>query len=436
MIKKKELREKILSLVEQYGSIDELSGIFQEEITPIQATGKVIDGVEMKLMTDAVLDGWLTTGRYNDEFEQKLANYLGAKFAITTNSGSSANLLAFTALTSPKLGERQVKSGDEVITVAAAFPTTVNPILQNNCVPVFVDIEIPTYNIDVTLLEQAYSKKTKAVMVAHTLGNPYNLAAVKKFVKKYNLWLIEDCCDALGSEYSGKKVSTFGDISTISFYPAHHITMGEGGAVITSNIKLKKIIESYRDWGRDCYCPPGCDNTCNKRFSRKLGELPKGYDHKYIYSHVGYNLKITDIQAACGVAQLSKLSEFTKKRKENFYYLTNRLKRLTEYIILPEATPGSDPSWFSYPITIKNPKYNRRDLVEYLDSFKIGTRLLFSGNIIKQPYFKGENYRVVNSLKNTDRAMSHTFCIGVYPGITNEMIDFMADRLEKYFGVK
>ncbi len=301
---KLELRKEIISLVRKYADIDKGDNTFNKGVDAIPSAGKVIGASELSMMTDAVLDGWLTTGRFNDQFEEKLASYLGIKHALTTNSGSSANLLAFTALTSPELGDRQIKAGDEVITVAAGFPTTVNPILQNNCIPVFVDVEIPTYNINVELLEKAFSKKTKAVMLAHTLGNPYNLKAVKEFTEKHNLWLIEDCCDALGTKYNNKKVGTFGDIATLSFYPAHHITMGEGGAVLTNNIKLKKIIESIRDWGRDCYCKTGCDNTCNNRFTRQLGGLPKGYDHKFTYSHLGYNLKITDTQAACGVAQI------------------------------------------------------------------------------------------------------------------------------------
>jgi len=400
--------------------------------TTIPPSGKVIGVPEITNMVEASLDGWLTTGRFNEQFEKNLANYLGIKHALTTNSGSSANLLAFTALTSPTLGDRQIKSGDEVITVAAGFPTTVNPILQNNCTPVFVDVDIPSYNVNIDLLEQAYSDKTKAVMLAHTLGNPYNLQAVKEFTEKYNLWLIEDCCDALGTEYNGKKVGTFGDIATLSFYPAHHITMGEGGAVLTNNGKLKKIIESFRDWGRDCYCQPGCDNTCNNRFSRQLGDLPEGYDHKYTYSHLGYNLKITDMQAACGVAQLEQIEIFVQKRKNNFDYLTKKLQNLTKYLILPEATENSDPAWFGYPITIKDATINRTELLKYLDEHKIGTRLLFAGNLTKQPYFKDQNYRIVGNLESTDTIMNQTFWVGVYPGITSEMLDFMANVLGEF----
>ena len=428
------LRKQILELVQQYGDLDNKISTFEKGKTVIPPSGKVIGGDELKIMTDAVLDGWLTTGRFNEQFENNLANYIGVKYALTTNSGSSANLLAFTALTSPKLGDRQIKPGDEVITVAAGFPTTVNPILQNNCIPVFVDVDIPTYNINTELLEQAYSKKTKAVMLAHTLGNPYNLKAVKAFTEKYNLWLIEDCCDALGTEYSNQKVGTFGDIATLSFYPAHHITMGEGGAVLTNSGKLKQIMESFRDWGRDCYCKPGCDNTCNNRFSRKLGELPKGYDHKYTYSHIGYNLKITDIQAACGLAQLKKVDEFVEARKNNFNYLTNKLHRVERNILLPEPTENSTPSWFGYPIMIREgSKASRVDLLKFLDRHKIGARLMFAGNLTRQPYFKNVNYRVATDLKNTDLIMDRVFWVGIYPGLNDERLDYIADRIESYF---
>jgi CDP-4-dehydro-6-deoxyglucose reductase, E1 len=402
----------------------------------VPPSGKVIGEREVSNMVDAVLDGWLTTGRFNEQFEKQLADYLGVQHLLTTNSGSSANLLALTALTSDKLGDRQLKTGDEVITVAAGFPTTVNPILQNNLVPVFVDIDIPTYNIDVSKLEQALTDKTGAVMIAHTLGNPYDLDAVVAFTQKHNLWLVEDCCDALGSTYQGEKVGTFGDIATLSFYPAHHITMGEGGAVFTNNSELKKIVESFRDWGRDCYCQPGCDNTCGNRFSCKLGSLPEGYDHKYTYSHLGYNLKITDMQAACGVAQLEKIDDFVAARKDNFVYLSRKLSSLCDYLVLPEATAGSDPAWFGYPITLKEGSGSTRvDLLKYLDQYKVGSRLLFAGNLTKQPYFEGRNYRVVGGLENTDRVMNQTFWIGIYPGISREMLDYVVSRLERYFGV-
>ena len=430
---KDELREKILALVEQFGELSLENTYFKKGESVIPPSGKVIRGNELKFMTDAVLDAWLTTGRFNEQFEFNLAKYLGVKYALSTNSGSSANLLAFTALTSPKLAERQIKPGDEIITVAAGFPTTVNPILQNGCIPVFVDVEIPTYNINVEFLEQAYSSKTKAIMLAHTLGNPYNLKAVKEFTEKYNLWLIEDCCDALGTEYEGKKVGTFGDIATLSFYPAHHITMGEGGAVLTNSSKLRKIIESYRDWGRDCYCKPGCDNTCKNRFSRQFGGLPEGYDHKYTYSHLGYNLKITDMQAACGVAQLERINEFVEARKDNFIYLSKKLENLSDYLVLPEATDNSEPSWFGYPITIKDKSVKRVSLLEFLDENKIGTRLLFAGNLTRQPYFKSFNYRVIGDLENTDKIMNQTFWVGVYPGISIEMMDFMSEKLIEFF---
>jgi CDP-4-dehydro-6-deoxyglucose reductase, E1 len=433
MSNKEALRKKILKLVQQYGETNFKTVTFEKGKTVIPPSGKVIGGNELKFMADAILDGWLTTGRFNEQFEKNLANYIGVKHALTTNSGSSANLLAFTTLTSPMLGDRQIKPGDEVITAAAGFPTTVNPILQNNCIPVFVDVDIPTYNINTALLEQAYSKKTKAVMLAHTLGNPYNLKVVKEFTEKYNLWLIEDCCDALGTENNNQKVGSFGDIATLSFYPAHHITMGEGGAVLTNNSKLKKIIESFRDWGRDCYCPPGCENTCNNRFTRQLGELPKGYDHKYTYSHLGYNLKITDIQAACGVAQLEQIEHFVQKRKDNFNYLTEKLQNLTQHLILPQPTIDSEPSWFGYPITIRDQKIERTELIKHLDKHKIGTRLLFSGNLTKQPYFKDQKYRVFGSLENTDKVMAQTFWVGVHPALSKEMLDYTAIQLKTYF---
>ena len=435
MVNKESLRKEILQLVEQYGALSPDISSFRKGESTIPPSGKVIGSGELRMMTDAVLDGWLTAGRFNEEFEKKLGEYLSVKHVLTTNSGSSANLLAFTALTSPKLGDRAIQPGDEVITVAAGFPTTVNPMLQNNCVPVFVDVDIPTYNINTDLLEEAYSKKTKAVMIAHTLGNPYNLKAVKAFTEKYNLWLIEDCCDALGSEYNGQRVGSFGDIGTLSFYPAHHITMGEGGAVFTSNSELRKCIESFRDWGRDCYCQPGCDNTCGKRFSWQLGDLPSGYDHKYTYSHLGYNLKITDMQAACGLAQLDQVNEFVQTRKDNFSYLTEKLQSLTDYLILPEATENSAPSWFGCPITIKqNAGTSRVMLLKYLDQYNIGTRLLFAGNLTKQPYFEGRKYRIVGNLENTDIIMNQTFWLGVYPGLCNEQLDYIVDRLETYFG--
>ncbi|MEK7768656.1 MAG: lipopolysaccharide biosynthesis protein RfbH, partial [Pseudomonadota bacterium] len=390
---KVELKQQIFDLVEQYSALQYAEKAFTAGTDVIPPSGKIIGASELKNMVEASLDGWLTTGRFNEAFEQRLADFLGVKHVLTTNSGSSANLLAFSALTSPQLGERAIKPGDEVISVAAGFPTTVNPILQYGAVPVFVDVHIPTYNVDPELIEAAISDKTKAIMLAHTLGNPYNLAKIVHIAKKYNLWLIEDCCDALGSTYDEKLVGTYGDIGTLSFYPAHHITMGEGGAIFTNNSDLKRIIESFRDWGRDCYCQPGKDNTCGKRFGWQLGTLPFGYDHKYTYSHLGYNLKISDMQAACALAQMDRLPGFIEARKRNFVFLKDRLKSCEEFLILPEATAGSDPSWFGFPITIRDEAgITRVDLLKYLDQYKIGTRLLFAGNLTRQPYFQGRTY--------------------------------------------
>ncbi len=430
-----EIREQILALVDRYAEATFTPMVFEPGTTTVPPSGKVIGAAELKNMVEASLDGWLTTGRFNDAFEKRLADFLGVKFALTTNSGSSANLLAFSALTSPKLGERALRTGDEVISVAAGFPTTVNPILQYGCVPVFVDVHIPTYNIDVTKLEEAIGPRTKAVMLAHTLGNPYNLAEVSRIAKKYNLWLIEDCCDALGSTYGGKLVGTFGDIGTLSFYPAHHITMGEGGAVFTNDPTLKQILESFRDWGRDCYCNPGCDNTCGKRFGWQLGQLPWGYDHKYTYSHLGYNLKISDMQAACALAQMDRLPDFIEARRRNFAFLKERLKSCEEFLILPEATPNSDPSWFGFPITLREiAQTSRVDLLKYLDQYKIGTRLLFAGNLTRQPYMIGRNYRIAGQLANTDSIMNNTFWIGVYPGLTEAMLSFSVQKIEAFLG--
>ncbi len=431
-----QIRKHIAELVEKFAQESCAPKPFIAGETVIPPSGKVIGANELQLMVEASLDGWLTTGRFNDQFEKQLAKYLGVEDVLTTNSGSSANLLALTALTSPSLGDRSLKQGDEVITVAAGFPTTVNPILQNGLVPVFVDVDIPTYNIDVSQLEGALSEKTKAVMIAHTLGNTYNLDAVKSFTNKHNLWLIEDCCDALGSTYNSEKVGTFGDIATLSFYPAHHITMGEGGAVFTQSNELKKLLESFRDWGRDCYCPPGCDNTCGKRFEQQLGTLPKGYDHKYTYSHLGYNLKITDMQAACGLAQLKQLPDFVEKRKQNFVYLKDRLATLDEFLILPEATENSDPSWFGFPITLREEAgVERVELLKYLDHNKIGTRLLFAGNLTRQPYFENQKYRVSGGLTNTDRIMNQAFWLGVYPGLNKDHLDYIGEKVEEFFGL-
>ncbi len=430
------IREEISKLVGEYASISLAPKEFIPGETIIPPSGKLLGAEELQLMVEASLDGWLTTGRFNDEFEQKLAKFLGVKYLITVNSGSSANLVAFSTLTSPKLGDRAIKPGDEVIGVAAGFPTTVNPILQFGAVPVFVDVELGTYNVDATRLEEAISPRTKAIMLAHTLGNPYNLDMVTQLCKKYNLWLIEDCCDALGSTYKGKMVGSFGDIGTLSFYPAHHITMGEGGAVFTNNNDLKMIAESFRDWGRDCYCPPGKDNTCGKRFCWKLGDLPKGYDHKYTYSHLGYNLKITDMQAACGLAQLAKAPTFIQKRKDNFSFLKEKLSGTEEYLILPEPTENSDPSWFGFPITLReSAPVSRVDLLQYLDQNKIGTRLLFAGNLTRQPYMVNRNFRVSGDLTRTDAVMNGTFWVGVQPALTENMLAFSADKIKAFLGL-
>jgi CDP-6-deoxy-D-xylo-4-hexulose-3-dehydrase len=436
MSTKEQLRTQISSLVEQYAELAYAPTKFEAGKNVIPPSGKIIGAKELQNMVDASLDGWLTTGRFNDAFEKRLTEFLGVKHALTTNSGSSANLLAFSALTSHKLGERAIQPGDEVISVAAGFPTTVNPILQFGAVPVFVDVQLGTYNINPAKIEAAITPKTKAIMLAHTLGNPYDLDTITALAKKHNLWLIEDCCDALGSTYSGKMAGTFGDIGTLSFYPAHHITMGEGGAIFTNNNELKLIIESFRDWGRDCYCGPGQDNTCGKRFCWKLGDLPEGYDHKYTYSHLGYNLKISDMQAACALAQMDQLEEFIAARKANFAYLKNGLRSCEEFLLLPEATANSDPSWFGFPITIK-PEANikRVDLLQYLDEHKIGTRLLFAGNLTRQPYMKDRNFRISGELTNTNIVMNDTFWVGVYPGLDTEMLDFVIEKLETFFGV-
>ncbi len=435
-MKNEETRKQILELVKSYADQAFARAPFVPGSSPVPPSGKVIGAAELSMMVEAALDGWLTTGRFNDQFELQLAKFLGVRFALTVNSGSSANLVAFSALTSPKLGDRQIKPGDEVIGVAAGFPTTVNPILQHGAVPVFVDVELPTYNVDPSKLEAAISPKTRAIMLAHTLGNPYNLSVIKTLCEKHGLWLIEDCCDALGSTYQGQKAGTFGDIATLSFYPAHHITMGEGGAVLTSNKLLATVMESVRDWGRDCFCAPGKDNTCNKRFRWQLGELPFGYDHKYTYSHIGFNLKITDMQAACGLAQLNRAEGFIQVRKDNFKYLTQRLSErgLEEQLILPRATEGSDPSWFGYPITLKeSSRYGRVDLLRYLEEKRVGTRLLFAGNLTRQPYMIGRDFRVSGELSVTDRVMNSTFWVGIYPGLDPAQLDYTAEQLGEFF---
>ena len=431
-----QIRKKIASLVTELAEHKYQTQTFIPGETVIPPSGKVMDVNELQFMVDSSLDGWLTTGRFNEAFEKKLANYLGVKHLLTVNSGSSANLVAFSALTSPKLGERAIQKGDEVITVAGGFPTTVNPALQFGAVPVFVDIDMRTHNIQPELIEEAISDKTKAIMLAHSLGNPFNLKVIIEICQKHQLWLIEDNCDALGSRYNNQLTGTFGDIGTLSFYPAHHITMGEGGAVFTNNSELKRILESFRDWGRDCYCPGGKDNTCGKRFAWKLGELPEGYDHKYTYSHLGYNLKITDMQAACGLAQFDKLDHFINARKVNFQYLKNRLQSCAEFLELPEATENSDPSWFGFLITIKEESgLNRVDFLKYLDQYKIGTRLLFAGNLTKQPYMANREYKISGSLDNTDYVMNNSFWVGVYPGLSEEMLSFVCDKIETFCGL-
>lgn len=424
-----ELRLEIAGLIKEFADLKYKEKAFKPGRSVIPPSGKVISATELQYMVEASLDGWLTAGRFNRRFEKRLSDFIGIKHLITVNSGSSANLVAFSTLTSPKLGNRAIKKGDEVIGVAAGFPTTVNPIVQFGAIPVFVDIDIKTHNINADLIEMAISPKTKAIMLAHTLGNPYNLEKVKRICDKYNLWLIEDCCDALGAKYNNQHVGTFGDIATCSFYPAHHITMGEGGAVFTNSSELITIAESFRDWGRDCYCDPGCDNTCEKRFEQQLGDLPDGYDHKYTYSHLGYNLKISDMQAACGLAQLKRLPEFINKRNNNFTYLKNKLSGLTNFIDLPLATIGSTPSWFGFPVTLKE-NIDRVEFIKYLAKQKIGTRLLFAGNLSKQPYFSDLEYRVSGKLTNTNIAMNKTLWLGIYPGISQKELDYVVAKIE------
>ena len=399
--------------------------------TLIPPSGKLIGYEEIKNMVLSSFDGWLTTGRFNSQFQEELSSFLKIKHLITVNSGSSANLVAFSSLTSHLHKDRAIKPGDEVISVAAGFPTTVNPIFQNGAIPVFVDIKLPTYNINEELIEEAITKKTKAIMLAHTLGNPFNLKKIVEICKKYNLWLIEDNCDALGSKYNNQFTGTFGDVATLSFYPAHQMTMGEGGAIFTNNSRIRRIAESFRDWGRDCYCEPGAENTCNKRFEWQLGELPYGYDHKYIYSHIGYNMKITDMQAACGLGQLKNLNSFIEKRKKNVAFLKKELKNLQDKLMLPEAEKNSDPSWFGFPITIKKEsKIKRKDLINKLTEKKIGTRLLFAGNLTKQPAYINQKFRISGDLKITDQIMSDTFWVGVQPAIGEEELSYIANNIK------
>ena len=427
-----QLRTEILEKVAQYHALKFAPRPFVPGQSPVPVSGKVFDQSEMQNAVDAALDFWLTTGRFAEQFEREFAKIFGTRFALLVNSGSSANLVAFSCLTSPLLGKRQLKAGDEVITVAAGFPTTVNPIIQNGMIPVFVDVQIPTYDIDLTQLEAALSDKTRAIMLAHTIGNPFDARAVAEFAKKHDLWFIEDCCDALGATLHGQPVGTFGDIATMSFYPAHHITMGEGGCVMTNRPNLKKLAESFRDWGRDCWCAPGADNTCGKRFDYQLGDLPHGYDHKYTYSHVGYNLKLSDMQAAVGVAQLPKLPEFIAARKANFQKLYDGLRDMEDVFVLPEATPGSDPSWFGFLLAVRpEAPFTRDQVVQHLEAHRIGTRLLFAGNLVRQPAYRDVPHRVVGDLKNSDFVMNQVFWLGVYPGLSDEMLDYTLEVLHK-----
>ena len=420
-----ELRGQILSLSERYAELAHGTKPFVADTNVVPPSGKVLGAPEMRNLVDSCLDMWLTTGRFNAQFETALAKATGARRTLTTNSGSSANLLAITALTSPMLGDKALRPGDEVITCATGFPTTVNPIIQNGLVPVFLDVELSTYNIDVTHLEAAVTSRTRAIMIAHALGNPFNVAVISAFARKHDLFLVEDCCDALGATYAGQKIGTFGVLGTLSFYPAHHITMGEGGAVLCNSTLFKRIVESIRDWGRDCYCEPGKDNTCNKRFEWKLGELPFGYDHKYTYSHLGYNLKITDMQAAIGLAQMDRLDGFIAARRANWQYLRDGMADLEDVFMLPEPTPDSNPSWFGFCLTLRpDAKFDREDMMRYLnETRKVGTRLLFGGNLLRQPYMLGREHRVVGELRNSDMVMNRTFWVGVYPGLSTAHLD-------------
>lgn len=437
MAKHLETRKKILELVKKYYGEKFSESKFIPGKSPVRFAGRVFDEKELEILVDSSLDFWLTAGPHAEAFENEFADFLGVEDSILVNSGSSANLVAMSTLTSPKLGDRQIKPGDEVITVAGGFPTTVAPIIQNQLVPVFIDISLKTHNIKAELIEKAVSRKTKAIFFAHTLGNPFDIETVMHIARKYNLWVIEDNCDALGSKYGGKYTGTFGDLGTVSFYPAHHITMGEGGSVVTSNEELARIARSFRDWGRDCYCSAGEDNTCGIRFNQQFGTLPHGYDHKYVYSHIGYNLKATDMQAAVGREQLKKLPAFIEKRKENFNLLHSGLKKHADKLMLPEPTPRSDPSWFGFLITVqKNQKFSRTDLTKHLNENNIHTRNLFAGNILRQPAFIHTNHRVFGSLENTDYIMNNSFFIGVYPGLGESEIAYTIDVIDKFLSQK
>jgi len=425
-------RSEILKDVQSWFDTNNPTSKFVPGVTPVPVSGKVIDGNDISTLVDSALDGWLTSGRFTEQFQRELARFVGTRDALFVNSGSSANLVALSALTSPKLGKRALKPGDEILTVAMGFPTTVNPIIQNGLKPVLVDVELQTYDAIEERLKEAISPKTRAIMMAHTLGNPFNLDLVQKLCKENDLWLVEDSCDALGSIYDGKRTGSFGDLATVSFYPAHHITTGEGGAVLVKSPLVKRQVESFRDWGRDCYCETGKDNTCQKRFEWQLGDLPLGYDHKYIYSHIGYNLKATDMQAALGLSQLGKLDNFIARRKENFDYLSKGLENV-EGLLLPRATRKSEPSWFGFPITL-DPRHpaNREELLRLLDDKKIGTRLMFAGNIVKQPAYRNVDFRVVGDLKNSDVVMNRSFWIGVFPGLTTQMLDFVIETITEF----
>lgn len=429
-------RTELLELIRRFASVEHAPEAFTPGETRVPVSGRTIDADDITTLVDAALDGWLTTGRYALEFEETLAAYLGRKHAILCNSGSSANLLALSALTSRKLGERRLRAGDEVITVAGGFPTTVNPIVQNGLVPVFVDlepVERGTYNVDPAQLESAIGPKTRAIMLAHTLGNPFALDEVRRLARRHHLWFVEDNCDALGSEYDGRLTGTFGDLATFSFYPAHHITMGEGGCIVADRGRLKTLVESFRDWGRDCWCEPGDADTCGKRFGWQQGHLPKGYDHKYIFSHVGYNLKATDLQAATGVSQMKKLPSFIQSRRDNFDYLERALSDLDEHLILPQATAKSRPSWFGFPITVREEAaFDRPALVKYLDGCNIDTRMLFAGNLARQPAYQDRPFRTIAQLTETDRVMNGTFWLGVFPGLDRAMLDYVIDRVRAF----